>query len=99
MIIQEPTGTISVSSAATTRQRRLRLSLLLALVGLALFVGSYAFTGMIGIVLLVSAGALGLASIVCTLMAIKQVDGDNTYNVPLCQDRKSGLSTVHVPPS
>ena len=73
MIIQEPTETILIPSAATTRRRRLRLSLLLAVVGLGVFVGSCAFTGTtMGTVLLVSAGALGVASILCTLITMKR---------------------------
>jgi membrane associated rhomboid family serine protease len=76
MIIQEPTGTISTISALPRRWRRLRLSLLFATLGLALFVGSCAFTGTtMDIILLVVAGALGVASIVCTLVATNQISG------------------------
>ena len=73
MIIQERTGTILIPAALRRRRRCLRRSLLVATIGLALFVGSCAFTGTMGIVLLLSAGALGMASIVCTLIAIRQV--------------------------
>ena len=78
MIIQEPTGTITNPTGATTGRRwRLRISLLFAVVGLAVFVGSCAFTGTtMGIVLLVSAGALGVVRIVCTLVATEQVGGN-----------------------
>jgi hypothetical protein len=63
----------------TTRRCLLRLSLLFAVVGLAVFVGSCAYTTTAtGRVLLVGAGVLGVASIVCTLIAIKQAGGKSS---------------------
>jgi hypothetical protein len=72
MIIQERTGTITIPSAMRTRQRRLRVSLLFAALGLALFVGSCAFTGTTSWILLLIAGVLGLTSIVCTVITLKR---------------------------